>query len=66
MIVSAAVEATMEFWIVVGVIVLALTARAWWRRRHPRGSGLGNDYASERAGRAQIGRDGGRGFFAGS
>ena len=55
----------MEFWIVVGVIVLALTARAWWRRRHPRGSGLGNDYASERAGRASHEKAAGRGFEAG-
>jgi len=55
----------MLFWIVVGVVLLALMGRIVWRRRHPRGTGLGNDYASERAGRAQIGKDGGRGFFAG-
>jgi len=54
----------MVFWIVVGVIVLALTARAFWRRRHPRGSGLGGDYASEQAGKARVAKDGGRGFFA--
>ena len=55
----------MLFWIAVGVVLLALIGRIVWRRRHPRGTGLGNDYASERAGRAQIGKDGGREFFAG-
>ena len=54
----------MVFWIVVGVIVLALTARSLWRRRH-RGSGIAGDHASEVAGRIRIGKDGGRGFFAG-
>jgi len=58
-------EATMLFWIAVGVILLAFAARSLWRRRHPRGSGLEGDYASERAGRASHEKAAGRGFEAG-
>jgi len=57
-------EAVMTFWIVLGVILLALVALVLWRR-HRRGSGLAGDHATERAGRASQANAAGRGFFAG-